>query len=88
VAAAPMIGLPAHAGVAAGPAVMQDGDYFGRAVNLASRISGAAAAGQTLVTGTVAELAEDPALSFHEVGPVELKGFAERVAVFEASAMA
>jgi adenylate cyclase len=86
VAAAPMIGLPAHAGVAAGPVVMQDGDYFGRAVNLASRISGAAAAGQTLVTEPVAELAEDPALSFRQVGPVELKGFAERVAVFEASA--
>jgi adenylate cyclase len=86
VAAAPRIGLPAHAGIAAGPVVMQDGDYFGRAVNLASRISGAARAGQTLVTGAVAELANDPALSFREVGPVELKGFAERVPVFEAAA--
>jgi adenylate cyclase len=88
VAAAPMIGLPAHAGVAAGPVVTQDGDYFGRAVNLASRISGAAAAGQTLVTGAVVDLADDPTLTFREVGPVELKGFAERVTVFEASAVA
>lgn len=87
VAAAPAVGLPAHAGIAAGPVVMQDGDYFGRAVNLASRISGAAAAGQTLVSGAVVELADDPALSFREVGPLELKGFAERVAVFEATAI-
>ena len=85
VAAAPTIGLPAHAGVAAGPVVMQDGDYFGRAVNLASRISGAATAGQTLVTGAVAELAHDPGVTFREVGPVELKGFADPVTVFEAS---
>lgn len=87
VAAAPVIGLPTHAGVAAGPVVMQDGDYFGRAVNLASRISGAAAAGQTLVSGAVVELADDPTLSFREVEPLELKGFAERVAVFEATAI-
>lgn len=87
VAAAPVIGLPAHAGIAAGPVVMQDGDYFGRAVNLASRISGAAAAGQTLVSGAVVELADDPTLSFREVGPLELKGFADRVAVFEATAI-
>jgi len=85
VAAAPVIGLPAHAGIAAGPVVMQDGDYFGRTVNLASRISGGATAGQTLVTGPVVELCDDPALSFREVGPLELKGLAEPVAVYEAS---
>jgi class 3 adenylate cyclase len=84
--AAPVIGLPAHAGIAAGPVVMQDGDYFGRAVNLASRMSGAATAGQTLVTRAVVDLADDPALTFREVGPVELKGFAEPVTVFEATA--
>lgn len=87
VAAAPTIALPAHAGVAAGPVVMQDGDYFGRAVNLASRIAGAAAAGQTLVTGAVVELAGDAGVTFREVGPIELKGFAEPVTVFEATAV-
>ncbi|MEI5585424.1 MULTISPECIES: adenylate/guanylate cyclase domain-containing protein [unclassified Agromyces] len=87
VAAAPGVGLPAHAGIAAGPVVTQDGDYFGRAVNLASRISAAATAGQTLVSGAVVELADDPGLSFREVGPVELKGIAEPVTVFEATAV-
>ncbi|MGR0320747.1 adenylate/guanylate cyclase domain-containing protein [Agromyces sp. ZXT2-3] len=84
--AAPTIGLPAHAGIAAGPVVMQDGDYFGRAVNLASRISGAASAGQTLVTRAVVELNEDPALSFRPAGALVLKGLAEPVEVFEATA--
>ncbi|MFN8233489.1 MAG: adenylate/guanylate cyclase domain-containing protein [Actinomycetota bacterium] len=86
VAAAPDLGLPAHAGVAAGPVVMQDGDYFGRTVNLAARIAAGATAGQTLVSGLVAELAAAPGLSFREVGPVELKGFAEPITVFEATA--
>lgn len=85
VAAAPRLGLPAHAGIAAGPVVSQDGDYYGRAVNLASRISDAAAPGRTLVTEPVAELAADPALSFREIDALELKGFAEPVAVFEAA---
>ena len=85
VAAAPVIGLPAHAGVAAGPVVMQDGDYFGRTVNLASRIAGGATAGQTLVSGLVVELVEDAGLSFREVGPLDLKGLAEPVTVYEAT---
>jgi adenylate cyclase len=84
VVAAPVIGLPAHAGVAAGPVVMQDGDYFGRTVNLASRIAGGAIAGQTLVSPLVVELIDDAGLSFREAGPLELKGFAEPVTVYEA----
>ena len=37
----PAAGLPpAHVGVAAGPVVVQGGDYFGRTVNLAARIAG------------------------------------------------
>jgi adenylate cyclase len=80
----PAVGLPAHGGVAAGPVVVQDGDYFGRTVNLASRIAAGAIAGQTLVSELVAELADGSGLSFREVGPIELKGFAEPVTVYEA----
>jgi adenylate cyclase len=40
---APAAGLPpAHVGIHAGPIVVQDGDYFGRTVNLAARIAGQA----------------------------------------------
>ncbi|HTG46194.1 MAG TPA: adenylate/guanylate cyclase domain-containing protein [Actinomycetota bacterium] len=83
---APAVGLPAHAGIAAGPVVMQDGDYFGRTVNLASRIAGGAVAGQTLVTDLVVDLAGGSGMSFAEVAPLELKGFMEPVRVFEAGA--
>ena len=41
---------PAHVGVAAGPVVVQGGDYFGRTVNLAARIAAHAGAGQVLVS--------------------------------------
>lgn len=75
---------PAYAGIAAGPVVLQDGDYFSRTVNLAARIGGAAAAGQTLVSEPVVELADGSGLTFREADPLELKGAGEPVRVFEA----
>ena len=73
-----------HTRVAAGPVVIQGGDYFGRTVNMASRIAAAASAGQTHVTGPVAELARDSRPFVSPDGPVELKGFSERVQMYEA----
>lgn len=81
---APEMGLPAHAGVAAGSAVFQDGDYFGRTVNLAARIAARATGGQTLVSQDVAELAAVADVGFREMAPLELKGFARPTPVFEA----
>ena len=47
----PEAGLPeAHVGLHAGPVVFQDGDYFGRTVNLAARIAAHAGPGQVLVS--------------------------------------
>lgn len=63
---------------------MQDGDYFGRTVNLASRIASGAVAGQTLVSEPVVELADGSGLTFREADPLELKGVGEPVRVFEA----
>jgi adenylate cyclase len=83
---APEVGLPAHAGIAAGPVVFQDGDYFGRTVNLAARIASAAEAGRTFVSDEVARLAAGRGLAFEEVGALELKGFAEPVRIYEAVA--
>jgi adenylate cyclase len=42
-----------------GPAVERDGDYFGAAVNLAARVSGAATGGEVLLTEQTAALARN-----------------------------
>ncbi len=65
---------PAHVGIHAGPVVFQDGDYFGRTVNIASRIGEYARAGEVLVSEEVVDAAEGLPVSFTDVGPVELKG--------------
>jgi adenylate cyclase len=65
---------PAHVGIHAGPVVFQDGDYFGRTVNLASRIADYARPGEVLVSQEVVDAAEGGPVTFTEIGPVELKG--------------
>jgi adenylate cyclase len=81
----PVAGLPpAHVGVAAGPVVVQGGDYFGRTVNLAARIAARAGAGQVLVSGSVAESAPPEGVAIVELGEVRLKGFAHPVRLLEA----
>jgi adenylate cyclase len=81
----PAAGLPpAHVGVAAGPVIRQGGDYYGRTVNLASRISDRAASGQVLVSEPVVEMASVPGVTFVGIGPVELKGLTGPVDLFEA----
>lgn len=76
---------PAHVGMDAGPVVFQNGDYFGRTVNLASRIAGVAQPGQVLVTDGVRE-ATGEGVTFHPIGPVPLKGVSRPVELFEAMA--
>jgi adenylate cyclase len=75
---------PAHVGIASGPVIFQDGDYFGRTVNLAARIAGHATAGQVLVTDEVVQLTRDPSIAFAEIGPVSLKGVSREVVLHEA----
>jgi adenylate cyclase len=75
---------PAHVGVAAGPVVVQGGDYFGRTVNLAARIAGRADAGQVLVSQRVVESAAPHGVTFVELGELRLKGFARPVRLLEA----
>jgi adenylate cyclase len=65
---------PAHVGIHAGPVVFQDGDYFGRTVNLAARIAEYARPGEVLVSQEVVDAADAAPVSFAEIGPVELKG--------------
>jgi adenylate cyclase len=81
----PQAGLPpAHVGVAAGPVVVQGGDYFGRTVNLAARIAARAGAGQVLVSQSVVESPPPEGVSFVEMGELRLKGIARPIRVLEA----
>jgi adenylate cyclase len=81
----PEAGLPqAHVGVAAGPVVVQGGDYFGRTVNLASRVAAHARGGQVLVTAAVAEAPAPDGVTYTDLGKLQLKGFTAPVRVLEA----
>jgi adenylate cyclase len=81
----PRAGLPrAHIGVAAGPVVVQGGDYFGRTVNIAGRISAHAQGGQVLVDEVVAASPAPLGVVFSDVGYVELKGLLKPIRLFEA----
>jgi adenylate cyclase len=72
-------------GLHAGGALYRDGDYYGRAVNLASRVGARAAGGEVLVTRPVVEAAGRH-LDFRYIGEVRMKGFAEPTELFLASA--
>jgi adenylate cyclase len=85
----PQAGLPpAHVGLHAGPVVFQDGDYFGRTVNLAARIAGHAGPGQVLVSDQVVAECADGQVAFEPIGPVPLKGVADPVPLHRASRQA
>jgi adenylate cyclase len=86
VAQLPEAGLPpAHVGVAAGPVVVQSGDYFGRTVNLAARIAAYASASRVLVSERVVERAPPQGVTFVELGrQVQLEGIAHPVRLLEA----
>jgi adenylate cyclase len=71
----PAAGLPpVHAGIDAGPVIFQDGDYFGRTVNITARIAAHAKAGEVLVSDTVLGTSTIPAVTFRPLGPADLRG--------------
>jgi adenylate cyclase len=91
-------GFPSvRVGLHTGPAVGRDGDWFGAAVNLAARVSGAAAGGEVLLTAASAGAAGAPRGG--DLGPVyphenvalyprgrrQLRNVAEPVELLEAS---
>jgi adenylate cyclase len=68
--------------------IFQDGDYYGRTVNLASRLAGAAEPGQTLVDAGVVRLVGDhDDLGFTRIGEVTLKGMNAPIEAYEAHAV-
>lgn len=83
VEAAPSAGLPPmHIGIHAGPVIFQDGDVYGRTVNLASRLASVAQAGEVVVSAEVARRVEG--VRFEDMGPTSLKGVALPMQLFRA----
>jgi adenylate cyclase len=77
---------PAHVGLDAGPLVQQDGDYYGRTVNVAARIAGRAGPDEVLVSEEVAGLSGDSGSTrFDDLGPAELKNVSRPIRLFRAS---
>ncbi len=66
-----------------GNALYRDGDYYGRDVNIASRVGARAAGAEVLVTRPVVEQARGE-LEFERIADVRLKGFSESTEIFVA----
>lgn len=72
-----------RAGIAFGPVLLRSGDYYGRPVNLASRITGVARPGSVLVDRAAKHAAPD-AFDYSFAGERRLKGFDARVKLYRA----
>ena len=73
-------------GIHWGTSLYRDGDYFGREVNLASRVVARARGGEVIVTDAVADAVRgSPHLRFEGVGEVKLKGFDASRRLFRAT---
>ena len=68
-------------GIHYGEALYRDGDYYGRDVNIASRVAARSAGGEVLVTRPLVERG-GPHLEFERIAEVRLKGFAESTEIF------
>jgi class 3 adenylate cyclase/YHS domain-containing protein len=76
---------PVRVGLHYGPAVERSGDYFGAAVNLAARVSGLAAGGEVLVSGSTAALVPDlGGVVYESRGRHELRNVSEPLELFAA----
>jgi len=80
-------GFPSvRVGMHHGPAIERSGDYFGRTVNIAARVSALAGAGEVLVTDDVVQAAgEVESVRFIERGRHPLKGIEQPVLIYLAS---
>lgn len=85
VESAPDAGLPPmHIGIHTGPVIFQDGDVYGRTVNLASRIASHATAGQVLASEETVRRSSGKDVHFEPIGSVELKGLTQPLELYQA----
>jgi adenylate cyclase len=64
--------------------VFQDGDYYGRTVNLAARIAARAGPGRVLVTDQVVAETRAGGVAFRSIGRVRRKGVSGAVPLHQA----
>jgi adenylate cyclase len=77
---------PAHIGVNAGPVIYDEGDYFGRTVNIAARIASEAGPEEVLVGEAVVSTGGAEGVRFEDRGTAVLKGIADPVPLYRALA--
>lgn len=75
---------PAHVGINAGPMIYDEGDYFGRTVNIAARIASQASGDQVFVGEDALREVTPSGFRLVQVGGFTLKGIAEPVTIYEA----
>jgi adenylate cyclase len=78
------ISVPARIGINAGAVVAQEGDFFGRTVNVAARIADYARPHEVLVSEEAKESARVPDVQFELIGDVPLKGISSAVRLHKA----
>jgi class 3 adenylate cyclase len=79
------ISMPARIGINAGPVIAQEGDYFGRTVNVAARIADYAQPREVLVSDEAMRSAGIESVRYELVGDVPLKGVARLVRLHRAT---
>jgi adenylate cyclase len=79
------ISVPARIGINAGAVIVQEGDYFGRTVNVAARIADYAGPRDVLVSEEARLNADVAGVDFELVGDVPLKGVSKPVRLHRAT---
>jgi class 3 adenylate cyclase len=73
-----------HAGIHAGSALKKDGHYFGRALNLTSRIAAHARGGEILCSEKIAASVKQLiGVQYHSLGQIQFKNISEPVSLYE-----
>lgn len=70
-------------GINAGEPIVEGGDLFGTSVTMASRIAGAAAGGEIVVSNVIRELVAGKGFLFADRGDSALRGFEDPVRLYE-----
>lgn len=78
------ISVPARVGINAGSVIVQEGDYFGRTVNIAARITDYAGPHEVLVSDEAKRRAGLAGVAFELIGDIRLKGVSGPVTLHRA----